>query len=600
LLDPSKSDVEKLRAMENINRHFTTEGLLSEKLLSWGLYGLQLFDEAMVIATALAGMEAFIRDALTKKIAITDDVIRQAVAYGMNLAESVQATPAISFAPLAFQNPMLAATVIGPALRQFVVVGFATAETFSKLIFNTPIKSLATILDVLRGRRPMGEITDALEQLSAALVAIAVLNLGLMGLNGLYQAITGRNLEEQPLGQPPDDESKSLLQIPVEIVAASTPRAVQRLINLMTYAFSGGAPQVMDTIMTTDVPPIVRLPAQVYNAVTKGVEIYRAYSLMGEVEKFRNQPAMKRILDAIEYARRSGTDVSKISTVSDIIQALVVLTPTISPEMARLLQWLPLGQLSRSARAITEIRSGMPSPAAVQLGEQWGEVVQVAAGLPLMFGTYPSMAIFQKLAGPVTEIIRKRASAVVKATEMSQALKPVPSFGVFVGLTEYARRANTLTDINTVIYLTYPPFWLKREGYFASVVREFAEAGATSEAAVYNFIASKPNDFTAMVAIFGPEGVAMLAGKTGKDWFYQGQFVPQNVIMGMRRYGFLNEANQKLASYLTNILVYTSEHNLRDYAFKKRREIYKRQQIQRGLTLRETAKKIRGRKEGEE
>jgi hypothetical protein len=592
LLDPTLPTDRKAAAFAQLDRQLAQHGTLGEKLTELLLGPLQLLDEAMVIATALAGMEAYLAEAQSKRLPITDEVLREAIAYGANLAESVQATPNISFAPVAFNDPRMA-ILLGPLVRQFVVVGFATAETNSKLLLKDPLKAVSDLVAVFRGQKPVGAAVDALEQLSKTLVALAVLNLGLLSLNALYQSLTGRQLEEVPLGYPPDDQSLSLANLIEEGLVAMTPRAVVRLGNLLAYAFMGNAPAVYDTTMTTDVPPVIRGVAQTYNAVTKGTELYRAFSLLGELPKYKEAPFMEKLWKSIEYMRRGGTDTAKVSTLADILWALMAIA-SLNPTTARAVQWFPLGQLARTGRAVMEMRQGLPAPAVAELGEKWyATAAQALAGLPWAYGHYPPFLLFHKLAGPVTEIQRKRASAVVKTHDFIRAFRPIPAQGVFVGLTEYARRANTLADLNAMLYLTAIPQWVRhQDSLFGQSIHEFLQAANTSEDAMYQFIMSKPNDFIAMMLIFGPEEIQKRAPKVTEHWFHNGQFMPQAVLAGLRRYGYISPDKEPFAEYLLNILRYATQTNLRQYVMRKYRDLLRRQMMQRALSEREAAKQV--------
>jgi hypothetical protein len=593
LLDPTLPTDRKAAAFAQLDRQLAQHGTLSEKLTELLLGPLQLLDEAMVIATALAGMEAYLAEAQSKRLPITDEVLREAIAYGANLAESVQATPNISFAPVAFNDPRMA-VLLGPIARQFVVVGFATAETNSKLLLKDPLKAVSDLVTVFRGQKPASAALDAFEQLSKTLVALAVLNLGLLSLNALYQSLTGRQLEEVPLGYPPDDQSLSLANLIEEGLVAMTPRAVVRLGNLLAYAFMGNAPAVYDTTMTTDVPPVIRGVAQTYNAVTKGTELYRAFSLLGELPKYKEAPFMEKLWKSIEYMRRSGTDTAKVSTLADILWALMAMA-SLNPTTARAVQWFPLGQLARTGRAVMEMRQGLPAPAVAELGEKWyATTAQAIAGLPWAYGHYPPFLLFHKLAGPVTEIQRKRASAAVKTHDFIRAFRPIPAQGVFVGLTEYARRANTPADLNALLYLTAMPQWVRhKDSLFGQSIHEFLQAANTSEDAMYQFIMSKPNDFIAMMLLFGPEEIQKRAPKVTEHWFHNGQFMPQAVIAGLRRYGYISPDKEPFAEYLLDILRYATQTNLRQYVVRKYRDLLRRQMMQRALSEREAAKQVK-------
>jgi hypothetical protein len=597
LLDPTLPTDRKAAAFMNLDRQLSVHGTLSEKLLDWLMFPLQLFDEAMVLATAMAGMEAFISDAMSKRIPITDDVLRQALMYGASLAESVQATPNLSFAPVAFQDPRMA-VFLGPVARQFVVVGFATAETASKLLLKEPVKAVSDIVDVLRGRKQAGEALDAIEQLSKALVAVAVMNLGLLALNALYQSVTGRQLEEVPLGYPPDDQSLHILNLIEEGIVAMTPRAVTRLVNMLSFAFMGQSPATYDTMMTTDVPPIVRGFAQTANLVTKAKEFYRSFSILQEMPKFKDAPFLEKVAKSLEYMRRGGTDVAKVSALADLVWLLIALS-SINPNLSRAVQWFPLGQISRTARALTEMYQGLPSPAVAELGNKWqATTIQALAGLPWAYGQYPVAVIFQRMAGPVTEIIHKREAATLKAHDFVLLFRPIPPQGVFVGLAEYARRANNATDINAVMELTDMRTWMRyKDSIFAQSVREFVEAANTSEDAMYKFIVSKPNDFIAMMLIFGPEEIARRAPMAAERWFHNGVFVPQFVISELRRYGYITPDKEAFANYLLGILQYASQTNLRNYIDRKKDELRRRLMMQRRMS--EIEKKRRLRKEVE-
>jgi hypothetical protein len=597
LLDPTLPTDRKAAAFVNLDRQLAVSGTLSEKLLEWFMFPLQLFDEAMVLATAMAGMEAFISDAMSKRIPITDDVLRQALAYGASLAESVQATPNLSFAPIAFQDPRMVA-FLGPVARQFVVVGFAVAETASKLLLKEPIKAISDIVDVLRGRKQAGEALDAIEQLSKALVAVAVMNLGLLALNALHQAVTGRQLEEVPLGYPPDDQSLNIFNLIEEGIVAMTPRAVTRLVNMISFAFMGQSPAAYDTMMTTDVPPVVRGFAQTANLVTKAGEFYRAFSILQEMPKFKDAPFWEKVVKSLEYMRRGGTDVAKVSAIADLVWLLMAMS-SINPNLSRAVQWFPLGQLSRTARALTEMYRELPMPAVAELGNKWqATAIQALAGLPWSYGQYPAAVIFQRLAGPVTEILHKREAAELKAHDFIQLFRPIPSQGVFVGLAEYARRANNATDINAVVWLTEMRTWMRyKDSVFTQSVREFIEAANTSENEMYKFIVSKPNEFIAMMFIFGPEEIARHAPKAAENWFHNGVFVPQFVISGLRRYGYITPDKEAFANYLFGILQYTSRTNLRNYITRKKDELKRRLEMQRKMS--EIEKKRRLRKEVE-
>jgi hypothetical protein len=597
LLDPTLPTDRKASAFANLDRQLAVGGTLGEKLLEWFMFPLQLFDEAMVLATAMAGMEAFISDAISKRIPITDDVLRQALAYGASLAESVQATPNISFAPVAFNDPRMAA-FLGPVARQFVVVGFATAETASKLLLKEPVKAISDIVDVLRGRKQAGEALDAIEQLSKALVAVAVMNLGLLALNALYQSVTGRQLEEVPLGYPPDDQSLNIFNLIEEGIVAMTPRAVTRLVNMLSFAFMGQSPATYDTMMTTDVPPIVRGFAQTANLVTKAGEFYRAFSILQEMPKFKDAPFLEKVVKSLEYMRRGGTDVAKVSAIADLVWLLMAMS-SINPNAARAVQWFPLGQLSKTARALTEMYRGLPMPAVAELGNKWqATTVQALAGLPWAYGHYPAAVIFQRLSGPVTEILHKREAAELKAHDFIQLFRPIPPQGVFVGLAEYARRANNATDINALKRLTEIRTWTRyKDNIFAQSVKEFIQAANTSEDGMYKFIASKPNEFIAMMLIFSPEEIGKHASIAAENWFHNGIFVPQFVISGMRRYGYITPDKEAFANYLLGILQYASQTNLRNYVLRKSDELKRRLEMQRKMS--EMEKKRRLRKEVE-
>jgi hypothetical protein len=593
LLDPTLPTDRKAAAFVNLDRQLSVHGTLSEKLLDWLMFPLQLFDEAMVLATAMAGMEAFISDAVSKRIPITDDVLRQALMYGASLAESVQATPNLSFAPVAFQDPRMAA-FLGPVARQFVVVGFATAETASKLLLKEPVKAISDIVDVLRGRKQAGEALDAIEQLSKALVAVAVMNLGLLALNALYQSVTGRQLEEVPLGYPPDDQSLHPLNLIEEGIVAMTPRAVTRLTNMLSFAFLGQSPATYDTMMTTDVPPIVRGFAQTANLATKAGEFYRAFSILHEMPKFKDASFWEKVVKSLEYMRRGGTDVAKVSAVADMLWLLMAIA-SINPTAARAVQWFPLGQLSRTARAVTEMRRGLPMPAIAELGDKWqATTIQALAGLPWAYGQYPAAVILQRLAGPVTEIMHKREAATLKAHDFVQLFRPIPPQGVFVGLAEYARRANNATDINAVQKLTEIRTWRRyKDSLFAQSVKEFIEAANTSEDEMYKFIVSKPNEFIAMMLIFGPEEIGKHAGKAAEKWFHNGAFVPQFIISELRRYGYITPDKEAFANYLLGILQYASQTNLHNYVLRKSDELKRRQRMQRRMSEIERRRRLR-------
>jgi hypothetical protein len=267
---------------------------------------------------------------------------------------------------------------------------------------------------------------------------------------------------------------------------------------------------------------------------------------------------------------------------------------SLNPTTARAVQWFPLGQLARTARAVTEMRQGLPAPAVAELGEKWyATTAQAIAGLPWAYGHYPPFLLFHRLAGPVTEIQRKRASDVVKTRNFIRAFRPIPAQGVFVGLTEYARRANTLADLNAMLYLTAMPQWLQhKDSLFGQSIYEFLQAANTSEDAMYQFIMSKPNDFIAMMLIFGPEGIRQNAPKVTEHWFHNDQFMPQAVIAGLRRYGYITPDKEPFADYLLNILRYATQTNLRQYVVRKYGDLLRRQMMQRALSEIEAAKQI--------
>jgi hypothetical protein len=439
-------------------------------------------------------------------------------------------------------------------------------------------------------------VLDAIEQLSKALVAVAVMNLGLFALNALYQSVTGRQLEEVPLGYPPDDQSLNIFNLIEEGIVAMTPRAVTRLVNMLSFAFMGQSPATYDTMMTTDVPPIVRGFAQTANLVTKAGEFYRAFSILREMPKFKDAPFWEKVVKSLEYMRRGGTDVAKVSAIADLVWLLIALS-SINPNLSRAVQWFPLGQISRTARALTEMYRGLPMPAVAELGNKWqATTIQALSGLPWAYGQYPAAIILQRLAGPVTEILHKREAATLKAHDFVLLFKPIPPQGVFVGLAEYARRANNATDINAVMELTEVKTWKRyKDSVFAQSVREFVDAANTSEDAMYKFIVSKPNEFIAMMLIFGPEEIARHAPKATENWFHNGVFVPQFVISGLRRYGYITPDKEAFANYLLGILQYASQTNLRNYIARKKDELKRRLEMQR--KMREIEKKRRLREE---
>jgi hypothetical protein len=274
---------------------------------------------------------------------------------------------------------------------------------------------------------------------------------------------------------------------------------------------------------------------------------------------------------------------------------LLMALSSINPTAARAVQWFPLGQLSRTARAVTEMLQGLPMPAVAELGNKWqATTIQALAGLPWAYGHYPTAVIFQRLAGPVTEILHKREAAELKAHDFALLFRPIPPQGVFVGLAEYARRANNATDINAVMKLTEMRTWMRyKDSVFAQSVREFIEAANTSENEMYKFIVSKPNEFIAMMLIFGPEEIARHAPKAAENWFHNGVFVPQFVISGLRRYGYITPDKEAFANYLFGILRYASQTNLYNYITRKKDELNSRLEMQRKMSEIEKKRRLR-------
>jgi hypothetical protein len=238
---------------------------------------------------------------------------------------------------------------------------------------------------------------------------------------------------------------------------------------------------------------------------------------------------------------------------------------------------------------------GLPMPAVAELGNKWqATTIQALAGLPWAYGHYPAAVIFQRLSGPVTEILHKREAAILKAHDFALLFRPIPPQGVFVGLAEYARRANNATDINAVKRLTTIPTWTKyKDNIFAQSVNEFIQAANTSEDEMYKFIASKPNEFIAMMLIFGPEEIGKHAGKAAEKWFHNGIFVPQFVISELRRYGYITPDKEAFANYLLGILQYASQTNLRNYVMRKSDELRRRQRMQRRMSEIERRRRLR-------
>lgn len=557
LLDPAASDVEKHRAFIDLWRHTERSMTIPQIMTELGLAMLSFFDEAMVLSGALAGADAYLQYAIAKGVPITEEVIRRAINYGAGLAEDTQASPAISSSPMFLQNPRVA-QFIAPALRQFVLIGSSIAETNSYLYTTSARKAF----EIFTAKSNKDRI-DAISTFIATITAFALMNIMLMGINSLYEAATGRQLEEVPVGYPPDEESKRITNILSDLIVSATPRYFHRLMNIATAAFIGNLPIAREQVISTDTPPLLRVGGGALIAGMKGVEILNAYREVGLLPQYKDAEFWKRFYAAVDFAAKQGTDVSRISSLGDLLMAACIIG-SLHPKVAEIAGALPMGQLTRTARAIAATKEGIPPAAAAFTPDIAAYGIQYVAGVPMLFGTYSPIAILSILRGPVSEAISLQRSAIEKAHYLASHIKNQSPYGAFIGLSEFVRRSWGAPNIKAARYLTHPNFWLRGEMAktgLGQALSEFIESANKGEGFVYDYIRNRPMDFIVLMLTFSPRNIAILAKDAGKRWMVEGVFSPDLFMSDLTQ---MLGYNPQLISHLYSAAKIASKANLFD------------------------------------
>lgn len=584
ILDPTQPQVARHDAMIRLSQLMERDDSLSDMVVRFGMAGLQLLDSAMVVNTALSGAIAYLMDAKAKGVEFTPEVIRMAVHYGAQLAESVQASPSHGFLPVVFQHPTLLAG-LGQVFRQFVTVGFSVAETFARLagkVITSPFKLVSA--------RNAHERLEAAQSLASSLLGIALIELGLHTINAIWGTLFGRQLEEVPIGYPPDEQSSDPENIALETVAASTPRAIIRLGNII-FASSFG--KNVDTMIATDVPPLFRGIYTLVSSFRKAKNVLTTYSELSQTPRGREMSWHQRLIEAYGIASGLGSKVSRQAALAELLNLFTLANAFshVGTDVARSVPTVLIGRIART-RALTQEGAVMPMEAVLP-GRAGRTIQAIAAGPTYMHTTMTPFVGAPSLSGSVPEIMAmKQASGVEKSYLLMSRLENSSIFSAMVATQEWIRRSVNRTDIVAAKHLVSPQAWLRLapNSYVSKTIKEFASLKSPDD--VVAFVRSRPHDFVHMIIMFSPDKVMSLLHPNVRRQFYAGkELMPEAFSVLAARRG---ESNLPFWNYISHMVALTKERNMLEFLKGYITHLEQREIMQRRLSKVRKATRLRG------